>query len=69
MREKLLKLLDNNAQCNGVLGIDSCDTCPYRYRQNCYTHALVDHLIKNGVTFGECWDDGDFDYEAEDDLC
>ena len=50
-RQRLTKLLDDNVQCNGVLGIESCDTCPYRYNENCYTEALVTHLISNGVTF------------------
>ena len=49
-REKLIELLDDNVQCGGVLGIDSCDTCSYRYNANCYTLAIVDHLISNGVT-------------------
>ena len=49
-REKLIELLGNNAQCGGVLGIESCDTCSYRYSENCYTDALVSHLISNGVT-------------------
>ena len=50
-REKLLELLDGNAQCSGVLGIESCETCPYRYEEDCYTKALIDHLVNNGVTF------------------
>ena len=47
-REKLLELLDDNATCN-FLGIDSCETCPYRFYENCYTRALVEHLILNDV--------------------
>lgn len=50
VKEQLTKLLDDNIQCNGVLGIESCDTCPYRYNNNCYTSAVVDHLLKNSVT-------------------
>lgn len=50
MREKLIELLDDNAQCSGVLGISDCETCPYGCEKNCYTSALVDHLIANGVT-------------------
>jgi hypothetical protein len=53
IREKLTKLLDDNIQCSGVLGIDSCDTCPYRYIANCFTSAVVEHLLKNGVTILE----------------
>lgn len=53
-REKLFEILGDNAQCNGVLGIESCDTCPHKYEENCYTAAIVEHLIANGVTVIPC---------------
>ena len=49
MREKLIELLGNNANCI-ELGIEGCEECRYARVEDCYTHALVDHLIANGVT-------------------
>ena len=49
MREKLIEILEGNATCL-ELGIESCDACPYGRVEDCYTHALTDHLIANGVT-------------------
>jgi hypothetical protein len=48
MREKLIEICQHNATCLD-LGIEDCVTCPYARVEDCYTHALVDHLIKNGV--------------------
>lgn len=51
-REKLVELLAGNIPCT-VLGIGSCDTCPYRHKEDCYTEAVVDHLIAHGVTVSD----------------
>ena len=48
VKERLLEILKNNAGCDS-LGIESCETCPYKYEDHCYTHALVEHLMKHGV--------------------
>ena len=48
-REKLMEILADNATCL-ALGIKSCDECAYGRCEDCYTDALVDHLIANGVT-------------------
>lgn len=57
-REKLTAILANNATCV-TLGIDGCDVCPHKYAKDCYTEALADHLIANGVVVREKgeWDD------------
>ena len=47
LREMLSELLKDNAQCSGVLGIESCDTCPYQYHEDCYTVNLVEHIVNN----------------------
>ena len=49
MREKLIELMQNKEACIDM-GIESCDDCPYGQVADCYTHALADHLIANGVT-------------------
>lgn len=49
-REKLIEILRNNATCD-MLGIASCAECPYWDKLACYSHALADHLLANGVTF------------------
>ena len=49
MREKLIEVLKGNATCL-AMGIDSCESCPHGHDEDCYTSALVDHLIANGVT-------------------
>ena len=51
-REKLIAILANNATCV-TLGIDGCDVCPHKHVADCYTAALVDHLIANGVVVRE----------------
>ena len=48
-REKLIEVLKGNATCLSM-GIDSCESCPHGHDEDCYTSALVDHLIANGVT-------------------
>ena len=52
MREKLIEVLKGNATCLSM-GIDSCESCPYGHDEDCYTSALVDHLIANGVTISK----------------
>ena len=51
-REKLIKILADNATCIS-LGIKSCYECAYGRCEDCYTEALVDHLIANGVRLEE----------------
>ena len=51
-REKLIAILANNATCV-TLGIDGCDVCPYKHVKDCYTEALADHLLANGVVVRE----------------
>ena len=51
-REKLIELLSKNATCD-MLGIPSCAECPYWDKMDCYSQALADHLIANGVTVQE----------------
>ena len=85
MREKLIKLLGNNANCI-ELGIEGCEECRYGRVEDCYSHALVDHLIANDVVqvvrCKDCvwYDTGSYDaycshlpdgmsYPKEDDFC
>ena len=49
MREKLIELIRNTDSCINW-GVNSCEECQYGNVEDCYSHALADHLIANGVT-------------------
>lgn len=51
-REKLEKLVHSMPTCIS-LGIEGCEACQYGHIEDCYTAALVDYLLTNGVTFDE----------------
>lgn len=47
MREKLIELFEQeHNRCDDTL----CSECKYDRDEDCGIHALVDHLIANGVT-------------------
>lgn len=52
MREKLIELL-GEMYC-GHLDFEGCETCDYRYEEDCQAKAFADHLLANGVIVLPC---------------
>lgn len=50
-REKLIELLCEDP-CT-AMSTDDCETCELRYKANCYSICMADHLLANGVTFAK----------------
>lgn len=57
MRERLIKILDQNPCPDGRLRGRECKGCPLFPPSECYLERMADHLIRHGARLGR--EDGD----------